>query len=856
MSETVRERIRKGLGEPGMPKREVEAITELAIQQEGMEGRSFGPGAPLRPYDGYSGRPRTRDYTTGYNISTRPRINEQVAFSTLKAVVGTYDIAQMCIWHRIDSVRSLSWSLTAKKGETADVGGAIQFATSVFKKPDREFSFKNWIAKYLYDTLAYDAGTLYRIRNNAGSVIGLRVIDGTTIAPLLDYYGNRPTGNAPAFVQYAQGIPWEWLADDDLIYEPFRPQSDSMYGKAPMESILINANTDLRFQTYFLNRFTEGNVPEGFAGAPEGWQPDQIAEYQETWDDLLYSDDAKKHQLRWVPNGTKFDWSNEQAFSDEFSLFLMRKTAAAYHVTPADLGFTENVNKSSGDTQADVQFRVGDRPLIEHVQEILTQFIQDDLGLPLDFKFSTGREVEDRIATAQAHQIYVDMGAVGVSEVREEVFGLSEPDGRPVPRFINSTRSGPIPLSALFAVAGPIDKDTGAPEIGAPFPHHPFTPVEGVTPMKVPSEPPLAAKEYPNENAAPLALPAGPTQAVTPAPAPVQAGPGVDVNEPEEPVAKGEGEGITVVGETVAPSYDLDDEEAQSSAVAKATEDRTFRRFVRRAVRDGRWRDFQFNHASSRTARERNRLGRSLVRKAEGEISVAGLAVRAADTGRVLMLQRGLDPEDPASGKWEFPGGHLEEGEDPLTGAVREWCEETGCLPPVDGSIVSQWTSANFIYQGIVLEIACEADVAINPTTPFVMNPDDPDGDLIETAAWWDPADLSDNPAVRQELADDLVMVLHALSGPPEPDDILDVAAVEKAQHPFRKIDDPLADHYAPKVAGALKKLVTKAQVTSAVEAFLKTPQAQIVKVEETPAVVEKAVGANHSRLAGPHRQR
>jgi hypothetical protein len=82
MSETVRERIRKGLGEPGMPKREVEAITELAIQQEGMEGRSFGPGAPLRPYDGYSGRPRTRDYTTGYNISTRPRINEQVAFST------------------------------------------------------------------------------------------------------------------------------------------------------------------------------------------------------------------------------------------------------------------------------------------------------------------------------------------------------------------------------------------------------------------------------------------------------------------------------------------------------------------------------------------------------------------------------------------------------------------------------------------------------------------------------------------------------------------------------------------------------------------------------------------------------
>ena len=36
-------------------------------------------------------------------------------------------------------------------------------------------------------------------------------------------------------------------------------------------------------------------------------------------------------------------WSNEKEFSDQFSMYLLRKTCAAYHVVPSDLGFTEDV---------------------------------------------------------------------------------------------------------------------------------------------------------------------------------------------------------------------------------------------------------------------------------------------------------------------------------------------------------------------------------------------------------------------------------------------------------------------------------------------------------------------------------
>jgi 8-oxo-dGTP diphosphatase len=53
---------------------------------------------------------------------------------------------------------------------------------------------------------------------------------------------------------------------------------------------------------------------------------------------------------------------------------------------------------------------------------------------------------------------------------------------------------------------------------------------------------------------------------------------------------------------------------------------------------------------------------------------VAGALFDAA--GRVLIAQR--PPGKHMAGGWEFPGGKLDEGEDPLTGLRRELREELG----------------------------------------------------------------------------------------------------------------------------------------------------------------------------------
>lgn len=50
-------------------------------------------------------------------------------------------------------------------------------------------------------------------------------------------------------------------------------------------------------------------------------------------------------------------------------------------------------------------------------------------------------------------------------------------------------------------------------------------------------------------------------------------------------------------------------------------------------------------------------------------------AVCVGDDGRILLSRRGVDP---FKGKWDFPGGFLEEEEHPLDGIVRELKEEAG----------------------------------------------------------------------------------------------------------------------------------------------------------------------------------
>ena len=641
-----------GIGGGWLPARQL-----VGLDRQGMGTQHpFSPGAPIAPYNPPGDPPRVYDFKTGRNIAARPRSDEDVSFDTIRQIFRSYDFAQICARHRIDDVASLKFTISPMDDADENVDTAISEAQRRMAKPDGHTRFKPWLKKYLNDIVRFDAGCLYRMRDHADRVCGLKVVDGTSVSPLIDYWGDVPESDAPAYVQYANGVPWDWFTVDDLIYEPMWPKSESPYGTPPVEAILLRVNTDIRLQLQFLQYFTEGTLPAGFMEAPaDVTDPDKIADFQARWDAVMRGDQAKKWDVRWVPGGSRFTPYHEMSFDDRFPLFLMHVCCAAFHVVPADLGFTETVNKSSGDTQIDVQYRIGPLPVVEHVQEIIDSYLQDDLGLPVVGRFDTGQEKEDRKVTAEVWQIAINVGAASPDEMRETVLGLKVDPSMPTPRYVMSQRGGPIPLAALFAAAGDLDTSTFAPDDVADLPQFPFGGIEGVMPNPMPKLPALSIDAY-------------------------------------GAVDDGGGEGVDV-GE--------DDPGTPAGPVVKAA-----------------------------------------------SVTVAGLCVKAADTGRVLLLQRSfVDYADPARGCWEFPGGHLDDGETPLDGARREWSEEIG-MPVPGGQLCGGWVSPNGIYQGFVWVVPAEFPVNVARS---VGNPDDPDGDDVETAAWWSTSDLIGLSSLRPE---------------------------------------------------------------------------------------------------------
>ena len=287
-----------------------------------------------------------------------------------------------------------------------------------------------------------------------------------------------------------------------------------------------------------------------------------------------------------------------------------------------------------------MQHKVGELPLMEYSEEILSQFLYDDLQLPLKFEWDRGEDQNDRLVQAQSDTEYINAAVVSADEIREMRFGLPTDQSNPVPRVFFTERGGPIPLNAVLGVAGRNDPETASPATGAPLPRMVFPGTPGVMDATV-LQAPLAEDEY---GLAALP-PAPPMQPAPPGQAPVGK---------EAAPAAGDGggsAGITAAtglyGNPLIGADDDDDEEPGKATVAK--EMAAFRRYSKGRRKAGEWRDFRFDAVNAGTARRLNAEGRESVRKAAD--GVPGLT---ACSGMISL---------------DLPGGLIE----PLPGGVTDF---------------------------------------------------------------------------------------------------------------------------------------------------------------------------------------
>lgn len=417
----------------------VNPATVQSMSLQGMDTRTaFSPGSPITPRRPEGESPIQWAYMVGQNIVQQPRANEDIDFATVRSLIDGYDISKLAIQVRIGQIRSMDWHVRPTDMKTyKERLPDIKKVEAFLSKPYSGTLFTDFLAEIERDRLYYDAPCFFKQRTRAGKLGALEPVDGTSITPIIDFYGHAPVPPSPAFIQFVRGVPEVWMTRDSLVYRPFYPTVTSAYGTPPIVNVLMNANTDVRMYLYLLSYFTEGNIPEAFMNMPKDMtDPAKIEEYQKLYDIMMAGNAAQKRRVHMIPAESKVQQMREFKPSTEFTKYMLTITCAAFDVVPSELGFTETTNKSSGDSQENVQMRRSQKPTIRFYNEIFTDIIHNELGFPdLQLELVVNNKDEDQLMDAQRHREMIICGMESPEEAYQSINGHAPTDGLEVGRI-------------------------------------------------------------------------------------------------------------------------------------------------------------------------------------------------------------------------------------------------------------------------------------------------------------------------------------------------------------------------------------------------------------------------------------
>lgn len=407
----------------------------LNPRQPNLSTVSFGPGTPIEPTPITPDQtPRQFGYDPGVNLSLTPRREYPrlalTPFEQLRQLARFYDVASICIETRINWMVSAGWSVTARdKRKQAELQPICNEIERFFRKPDGVQPFPTWLRAALLDQLEIDALTIYKQRDMLGRLIGLKLIDGSTIKPLLNALGETAAYQQILYGyvrgEYAQpGMPApdQWPSGGDLLYLPRWTSTDSPYGRSPTEQIILRINMAIRKETMDLGYFTDGNDPRGFmspAGDMKFANPEQVRQFEDAYNADLQGVTRARNQIKFMPWDGKFQEMKPFSYSTEIDNFMLEIACAAYHIPKIELGMTDKANKATSEAQENVAFRHAVEPDAFWLKTVLLDpIIHEDFGRPdLQWSWDFG-ETEDQAKIAGVQQADITAGVISADESR------------------------------------------------------------------------------------------------------------------------------------------------------------------------------------------------------------------------------------------------------------------------------------------------------------------------------------------------------------------------------------------------------------------------------------------------------
>lgn len=445
----------------------------------------FGPAAPLPPIAPEAAG-RAFDYPQGFNLNLMPRAHEPVGFHVLRQLADSYDPVRLIIERRKDQMCRLPWTIRVKheglgkRPKAAEVSSqvrdAISEVTLFFKQPSPGLPFRSWLRAIIEDLLVLDAPAIYCERDSFGNLAALSYVDGATIRRIIndqgreprpfiwngepfDFLGQRVSRDnyaalgfkiadgllyPPAFQQVLKGLPAANLTSLDLVYSPLNTRTDSVWGRSPVEQIMMTISIAFRRSVSQLEYFREGNVPEGVFALPEGWTPDQVQRFQDYWDSLFVGNLAARRRMKFIPTGSGNAYTElkEPPLKNDFDEWLIRIVCFAFSYPPA--AFVSLSNRSVAEQHERTAEEEGIEPLKNWVADVLNGVIAREFDDNLEFAWLEESEVDQKVE-AEIIERLVSNGIITPNEGRDRL-GL-EPSPEPAANgLMVKTATGLVPI--------------------------------------------------------------------------------------------------------------------------------------------------------------------------------------------------------------------------------------------------------------------------------------------------------------------------------------------------------------------------------------------------------------------------
>ncbi len=321
-------------------------------------------------------------------------------------------------------VAQLAWEVAPRRGAEAspELQHQIAVATRCLGEPNAEDSFRSLIEQVLEDALCGGGAIEVELGQDPERPLWLWPVDGLSIQIYPGWSGTLGEARYLQTLGYGgigatdQGVA---LLDEELIYIRPNPSTATPFGVGPLEIAFTSVSRLLGVAEYAGN-LSSNTRPATILDLGEAASPDELAAFRAWWrNDIegqgmmpIVGGMQKPQVLRLAPEG-------DEALYLKYQEFLKAEIAAAFDLSPQNLGKEANVNRSTAEVAEDRDWDQAIKPWAGLIAAHLTQgAIAKRLGFSqLEFRF-TGIDREDERETAEIFQIYYRNNALTPNEQR------------------------------------------------------------------------------------------------------------------------------------------------------------------------------------------------------------------------------------------------------------------------------------------------------------------------------------------------------------------------------------------------------------------------------------------------------